>query len=181
MGLGSTSWGVFPGSPSWSPVCPCSGRVCSPRGCGSLSGVTRGGKWPQMKELEAEGSCPELMEAAQGWVRTERVPCGSRELREGCPTGTLKGPIKDPLRESFSHPPGPRNLIRNFSAPYVVPSSHPILPCWQGKRKSRWWVSGEADHGGTSRVEKRFAARSRAEYSLLPVQAFCLLNQDYVT
>ena len=69
-------------------------------------------------------SCPGLMKkAAQGRVRTEVGPSGSGELKE-----RERSPVESPRRESLSHPPGPKNLIRNFSAliSFPLPTlSHP--------------------------------------------------------
>ena len=78
--------------------------------------------------------------------QTEKGPCPSREQGgDALPARIPRDPIEAPMRESLSHLPGCNNLIRNCSAPYLIPHS------MQGKEK----VIGE---WGRKRAEARKTA-----------------------
>ena len=80
--------------------------------------------------------------------QTEMGLCPSREQGgDALPAGIPRDPKEAPMRESLSHLPGPNNLIRNCSAPYLIPPPHSI----QGKEK----VIGE---WGRKRTETRKTA-----------------------
>ena len=113
------------------------------------SGEAGGWRWT--------ASCPGLMEA-KAEHRWGHVGPGSWS-RE-------RSRIGSPRRESLGHPPGPKNLIRNFSLP-VPHSPTPPLPTpplrawgtglwWGGRRKEDSWVQKDCrltvEHQGVRRA-----------------------------
>lgn len=138
-GLESTSWEIFPGSPSVNSVRPCSGKVCISRCCGGLGGVVTGSRWPQMTEAGCGQQLLRPTEAARRPDRAAMGPCGSRDLREICPTRPGRSPQRLPWGRALAICQVPKLLIRACSALYLIPHlTHPAALA--GDRKSHWWV-----------------------------------------